>query len=92
MATTTRMTTMHTAAATTVTSVGGSVGESTDECVDGPVGGVTEATGQLLGSKVLITTGHVVSTYSCVEVTTMGGVEVTQEVRREGTSTAGCAM
>ena len=55
----------------------------------GPAGVATE---QACGSKESITTGHVVSTWSCVEATVMGGVEATQEVRREGTSTAGSAV
>ena len=79
---------MHTATATTVTSVGGSVGES----VGASVGRAVEATGQLSGCKESITTGHVVSTCSCVEATVMLGVEVTQEARREGMSTPGSAV
>ena len=55
----------------------------------GPAGVATE---QACGSKESITTGHVVSTWSCVEATVMGGVEATQEVRREGTSTAGSSV
>ena len=79
---------MHTATAITVTSVGGSVGE----LIGGSVGGAVEATWQLSGCKESITTGHVVSTCSCVEAAVMLGVEVTQEARREGMSTPGSAV
>ena len=47
---------------------------------------------QASGSKEVITTGHVGSTWSCVEATEMGGVEVTQEVRREDKSTPGSSV
>ena len=73
-----RKETTPTGTAITMTSVGKLVGETT---------------GQPSGSKESITTGHVVSTWSCVEATVMGEVEATQEVRREDRSSApGSAM
>ena len=84
-----RKATTPTATAITVASDGWLVGGSVDECVDGSIGGsVGGATLQPSGSKESITTGHAVSTCSCVEATVMGGVEVTQEARREDRSTA----
>ena len=44
------------------------------------------------GCKESITTGHMVSTCSCVEATVMGGVEATQEARREDKFTPGSAV
>ena len=70
----------HTATATTVTFVGGSVG------------GAVVAAGPLSGYKESITTGHMVSTWGCVEATAAYGEEVTQEVRTEGMSTPGSAV
>ena len=66
-----RKETTPTGTAITITSVGKLVGETVE---------------QPSGSKESITTGHVVSTWSCVEATVMGGVEATQEVRREDRS------
>ena len=74
-----------TATAITVTSVCGAVGGSVGGSVDG-------GTEQPSGAKESITTGHAVSTWSCVEATVMGGVEATQEVRREDRSTEGSAV
>ena len=68
--------------------VGGSVGGSVVRSVGASIGGFTL---QPSGSNESITTGHVVSTCSCVEATVMGGVEPTQAVRREGRSTPGSA-
>ena len=69
--------------------VGGSLGGSVGGFVGGSMGGFTL---QPSGSKESITTGHMVSTCSCVEATEMGGVEPTQAVRREGRSTPGSAV
>ena len=63
--------------AITMTSVGKLVGETVE---------------QPSGFKESITTGHVVSTWSCVEATVMGGVEATQEVRREDRSASDSAI
>ena len=74
----------------TVASVDESVAGLGDGSAGGTVDGATEAAEHGSGCRESITTGHVVSTCSCVEATVMYGVEVIQEVRKEGMST--CAM
>ena len=85
-----------TATATTITITVASVSESVAGLEDGSAGGTvdgaTEAAEQCSSCKESITTGQVVSTCSCVEATVVCGVEVSQEVRREGMSTPGSAV
>ena len=90
----TRRTTTATATTTTITvaSVDESVAGLEDGSAGGMVDGVTETAEHGSGCKESITTGHVVSICSCVETTVMYGVEVIQEVRKEGMSTLGSAV
>ena len=90
----TRRTTTATATTTTITvaSVDESVAGLEDGSAGGMVDGATETAEHGSGCKESITTGHVVSICSCVEATVMYGVEVIQEVRKEGMYTLGSAV